>query len=130
MLEFKTMRIVCIALAMALMLWIAVPAATAHHSAAGQDFTKRVEVEGVVQLWEIVNPHGRVVLRVTDAKGTRDIHFETHSRNNVYRSGYRDGMVKAGDKIKVMIAPNRNGSDGGYIASFVTASGAKVGGGN
>jgi hypothetical protein len=121
------MKIVPLALAIILMAWTGVPAVTAHHSAAGQDFTKRVEVEGVVQSWEIVNPHGRVVLRVTDAKGTRDIEFETHSRNNVYRAGYRDGMVKPGDKIKLFIAPNRNGSDGGYIASFVTATGTKVG---
>jgi hypothetical protein len=101
--------------------------AVAHHSAAQQDFSKRVEVEGVVEFWELVNPHGKVVLRVTDAKGTRKIEYETHSRNNVYRAGYRDGMVKVGDKIKVNIAPNRDGSDGGYIASFVTSKGEKVG---
>jgi hypothetical protein len=127
MLELRNMRIAAIVLAMALMVGAGVPVATAHHSAAGQDFTKRVEVQGVVQSWEIVNPHGRVVLRVTDAKGTRDIEFETHSRNNVYRGGYRDGMVKPGDKVKLFIAPNRDGSDGGYIASFVTATGTKVG---
>ena len=101
--------------------------ATAHHSAAGQDFTKRVELQGVVKSWRIVNPHGRLVVEVTDAKGTRVIEFETHSRNNVYRAGYRDGMVKAGDKIKVFIAPNRDGSDGGYLVAFETAAGAKVG---
>jgi hypothetical protein len=102
-------------------------ATMAHHSAAAQDFGRRVEVEGVIKTWEIANPHGRVVLVVSDAKGTRDIEFETHSRNNVYRAGYRDGMLKAGDKIKVMIAPNRDGSDGGYITGFVTAKGEKVG---
>jgi hypothetical protein len=102
-------------------------AAAPHHSAAGQDFSKRVEIEGIVRKWELVNPHGVVILQVSDAKGTRNIEYETHSRNNVYRAGYRDGMVKVGDKIKVNIAPNRDGSDGGYIASFVTAKGEKVG---
>lgn len=102
-------------------------AAAPHHSAAAQDFSKRVEIEGVVRKWELVNPHGVVILQVSDAKGTRNIEYETHSRNNVYRAGYRDGMVKVGDKIKVNIAPNRDGSDGGYIASFVTAKGEKVG---
>jgi hypothetical protein len=63
---------------------------TAHHSAANQDFGKRVELEGVIKLWEIANPHGRVVLHVS-------------------------------------IAPNRDGSDGGYITGFVTAKGEKVG---
>src|SRR5688500_13499684 len=106
-------------------LWVT--GASAHHSAAAQDFGKRVEIEGVIKTWEIANPHGRVVLQVTDAKGTRDIEFETHSRNNIYRSGYRDGMVKAGEKIKISIAPSRDGSDGGYVTGFVTAKGEIVG---
>jgi hypothetical protein len=89
-----------------------------------------VTQEGVVKIWEIANPHGRVILRVTDQKGARDVEYETHSRNNVYRAGYRDGMVKAGDKVKISIAPNRDGSDGGYITGFTTAKGDKVGMGN
>jgi len=123
----RTMRIMCVALAGAVLLTMGVPGASAHHSAAAQDFTKRVEIEGVVKIWEIANPHGRVILQVSDAKGAREIEFETHSRNNVYRAGYRDGMIKAGDKIKLMIAPNRNGSDGGYVTGFVTAKGERVG---
>jgi hypothetical protein len=120
------MRKVRIALASLVLLGFGI-SANAHHSAANQDFGKRVELEGVIKLWEIANPHGRVILHVVDAKGTRDIEFETHSRNNVYRAGYRDGMVKGGDKIKVSIAPNRDGSEGGYITGFVTARGERVG---
>ena len=120
------MRTASIALAIFLIISIGMPA-TAHHSAAGQDFTKRVELQGVVKSWQIMNPHGKLVIQVTDAKGTRDVELETHSRNNVYRAGYRDGMVKAGDKIKVFVAPNRDGSDGGYLVAFETAAGDKVG---
>ena len=120
------MRTASIALAITLLISIGMPA-TAHHSAAAQDFTKRVELEGVVKSWQIMNPHGKLVIQVTDAKGSRAIELETHSRNNVYRAGYRDGMIKAGDKVKVFIAPNRDGSDGGYLVAFVTAAGEKVG---
>ena len=120
------MKTVSITLAILLMFATGIPA-MAHHSAAAQDFTKRVEVNGVVKSWRIMNPHGKLVIQVSDAKGTREIELETHSRNNVYRSGYRDGMVNAGDKIKVFIAPNRDGSDGGYVVAFETAAGAKVG---
>ena len=120
------MKTASIALAIAFIISIGMPA-TAHHSAANQDFSKRTEMQGVVKSWRIVNPHGKLVIQVTDAKGTRDIELETHSRNNVYRSGYRDGMVKAGDKIKVYLAPNRDGSDGGYLVAFETAAGEKIG---
>ena len=120
------MRTASITLAIALIIFIGMPA-TAHHSAAAQDFTKRVEMQGVVKSWEIMNPHGKLVIQYSDAKGTRAIEFETHSRNNVYRSGYRDGMIKAGDKIKVFVAPNRDGSDGGYLVAFETAAGERVG---
>src|SRR6185436_10929654 len=120
------MRTSSIALAVAFIISIGM-SATAHHSAAAQDFTKRVEMQGVVKSWQIMNPHGKLVIQVTDAKGSRAIELETHSRNNVYRAGYRDGMIKAGDKIKVYIAPNRDGSDGGYLVAFETAAGVKVG---
>ena len=40
---------------------------------------------------------------------------------------FHDGMVKAGDKIKVYVAPNRDGSDGGYLVAFETAAGEKIG---
>ena len=120
------MKIASFFLATILMMCISLPAA-AHHSAAAQDFNKSVEFDGVVKSWQIMNPHGKLVVRVTDAKGTRDIELETHSRNNVYRAGYRDGMVKAGDKIRVVIAPNRDGTDGGYLKAFTTAAGVKVG---
>jgi hypothetical protein len=121
------MRSLVIVLATAALLSVASIAAAAHHSASAQDFGRRVEVQGVIKVWEISNPHGRVILTVADAKGSRDIEFETHSRNNVYRAGYRDGMLKAGDKVTITIAPNRDGSDGGYIVAFVTAKGERVG---
>ena len=120
----NTVRLVIAGVALIVLL---VTSAMAHHSAAAQDFGRRVEIEGVIKVWEVANPHGRVIIEVTDAKGKRDIEYETHSRNNMYRSGYRDGMLKAGDKVKINIAPNRDGSDGGYITGFVTGKGEKVG---
>ena len=88
-------------LAIAVMLGAAGSTLTAHHSAAQFDFGKSVAVNGVVVKFLAINPHMRLVLRVTDAKGTRDIEFEGHSTNNMYRAGYRDKMIKVGDKITV-----------------------------
>ena len=98
--------------------------AAAHHSAACCDFTKSVPVNGIVKSIEVANPHIKLVLIVTDGDGhQKEIYFEGHSRNNVYRRGWRPGMVKAGDKITIHIAPKKSGEDGGYVQSWTTADG-------
>ena len=71
------------------------------------DFANSKAITGVVKKFIAINPHMQLVLRVTDAKGKRDIEFEGHSTNNMYRAGYRDNMIKVGDKITVYIAPLR-----------------------
>ena len=113
------------AIAALLMLWGS--PATAHHSAVQFDFTKTVAITGVVKKFEAINPHMRLVLHVKDAKGERDIEFEGHSTNNMYRAGYRDKMIKFGDTITVNVAPLKTGGDGGYVTAAVTASGQRFG---
>ena len=86
-----------------------------------------VAITGVVVKFIAINPHMQLVLRVSDAKGTRDIEFEGHSTNNMYRAGYRDSMIKLGDRITVYAAPLRSGADGGYVTAATTASGQRFG---
>ena len=100
-------------------------AASAHHSAAQFDFAQTVRIEGVVKEMRVANPHIALFLEVKDAKGTRVIEYEGHSRNNYFRSGWRDGMVKVGDKITLVAAPTRDGSDGGYALGVITADGTR-----
>ena len=114
-----------IAVAALVALWAT--AVSAHHSAQQFDFGRTVSIVGVVKRFQSINPHMRLVLAVSDAKGSRDIAFEGHSTNNMYRAGYRDGMIKVGDKITVMIAPLRDGSDGGYVTAALTADGRRFG---
>jgi hypothetical protein len=99
----------------------------AHHSAAQFDFSKSVAITGVVVRFVAINPHMRLVLRVTDVKGTREVEFEGHSTNNMYRAGYRDRMIKVGDTITVYAAPLRSGDDGGYVTAATTANGQRFG---
>ena len=101
-------------------------AASAHHSAIRFDLTIRDnEVTGIVKEFTPANPHTKIVLEVTDEKGTRDIEYEGHSRNNYFRSGWREGMVKPGDTITLIAAPTRDGSDGGYALGVITADGTR-----
>ena len=100
--------------------------ASAHHSAAQFDLTIRDNlVEGIVKLFEPANPHTRIILEISDEKGTRDVEFEGHSRNNYYRSGLRPGMVSVGDKVTLIAAPMRDGSDGGYVLGVILADGTQ-----
>ena len=100
--------------------------AFAHHSAARFDLTIRDnEVSGIVKEFEVANPHTKIVLEITDEKGTRDVEFEGHSRNNYYRSGWRVGMVEPGDRITLIAAPTRDGSDGGYALGVIAEDGTR-----
>ena len=64
--------------------------ALAHHSAIRFDLTIRDNmVSGIVKEFVPANPHTKIVLEITDDKGTRDVEFEGHSRNNYYRAGWK-----------------------------------------
>jgi hypothetical protein len=120
---FKT--VVAAAFASALALCAAV--ATAHHSAAQFDFAQRVTIEGVVKEFNVTNPHTWATVELTDDKrGTRVAEYEGHSASHFYRAGYTRGLVKPGDKIAILIAPRRDGEDGGFIQAF-TANGKTIG---
>ncbi len=99
--------------------------AWAHHSAAQYDFGQTVKLQGVVKELRIANPHTALFLEVKDAKGTRVVEFEGHSRNNVYRRGWRPEMVHPGDTISIEIAPLREGGDGGYVKNFILKDGTE-----
>ena len=100
--------------------------ASAHHSAAQFDFSKRITVEGTVERFEVKNPHAAAVIALKDAKGARTVEYEGHSASHFYRAGYTRDMVKVGDKIAILIAPRRDGEDGGFIQAF-TVNGKTVG---
>lgn len=101
--------------------------AFAHHSAAHFDFANPVTVTGVVKEARFANPHARIILAVEEEDGERDIEFEGHSRNNMYRQGFRPGMMTVGDTITLQIAPARDGSGGGYVTALITGDGEQIG---
>ena len=106
--------------------WVVSGASTvmAHHSAAPFDFNNRVTIEGIVKEIKIINPHSVFILEVTDDKrGTRDIEFEGMSASVFYRSGFIPSSAVPGDKIQITIAPRKDGEDGGFVSSMVSADG-------
>jgi len=99
----------------------------AHHSAVQFDFTKNVQYTGVVKEFAAINPHMRLVVDVKDDKGVHPVKFEGHSTNNMYRNGYRKGMINVGDTVTVSAAPLRNGDMGGYVIGVKLADGTFFG---
>lgn len=100
--------------------------ALAHHSGAQYDLTKRdMNWTGVLKEFRAINPHAHIVVEVKDAKGTRDIAFEGQSMSNMYRRGWRPGMLKIGDTITINAAPRKDGADGGFVLSITDADGQK-----
>ena len=121
--KLKTLLVAAFASVLALCAAVAM----AHHSAAQFDFAQRVTIEGVVKEFNVTNPHTWATVEITDDKrGTRDAQYEGHSASHFYRAGYTRGMVKVGDKISILIAPRRDGEDGGFIQAF-TANGKTIG---
>lgn len=110
-------------------LWCQFPyVSQAHHSGVDFDFSIRdASVTGVVKEFDVRNPHTRIVLELSDENGTRLAEYEGDSRGNWFRAGWRPGLVEVGDTITLNFAPRRDGTDGGFCRSFVTADGTIIG---
>ena len=89
-----------------------------HHAAAGIDRTKTVTVEGTVTQFKWANPHSWLEIEVPNQKGGMDLwNFEMTAPSFLVRAGWKSTLVKAGDKVKVVARPFKNGDPGGLFVS-------------
>ncbi len=104
-------------------------AATAwgHHSGAMFDAQKTVTLEGSVKTFQWSNPHCWIQLLVPTASGTVEWSIEMGSTTELYRSGWRPGTLKPGDKVTVAVHPVRDQSPGGAFVSAAGADGQPLG---
>ena len=88
------------------------PLAQAHHSAAVFYFVdKEITVEGVVKSYTLGNPHARIYMTVKGPNGEdQNWMAEGGSRTVLLRNGWTGDEVKAGDHIKIIGNPSRDGS--------------------
>lgn len=114
----------CVAL---LLLLGFVGTASAHHSFAMFDEQKTVALTGTVKVWEWTNPHSWLVLVTQDAQGNNiEWQIEGSSPNNFRRAGVSRDIVKAGDRVTVMIYPLKSGAHGGQFRGITTADGKTI----
>lgn len=85
--------------------------AQAHHSfAVFFDETKLTTIEGRVKAFRFTNPHGTIVLDVTDDAGrTREYRVETNAPVILQRRGWSRNSLKAGDIVSIDGWPARDG---------------------
>ena len=115
------------ALAAALSL-VSVPAALAHHSGAGFDSDKVVELTGTIKEFQFTNPHTWIQIVVEDAKGQKvEWSLEWGSPNNLGRQGIRPSTFPPGAKVTMRLRPMLNGAPAGAFVGAKFPDGKTVG---
>jgi hypothetical protein len=94
--------------------------AEAHHSIAGMyDGGREVRVEGVVTLFEFVNPHPFVTLTVRDGDGASQAwRLEMDNRRELTAIGMTAETLRTGDRLVVSGSPARREANRLYIRSL------------
>ena len=104
------MRFTAIALAVAAVVLLSVPA-WAHHSHVNYNTTEFTTVSGTITEVVWTNPHVWIYMDVTDAQGRpRMWAMEGGSVTSLMRGGWQRNSIKPGDKICVRCNRLRDGS--------------------
>lgn len=103
--------------------------AAAHHSFAVYfDPSKDVTITGKVTEFRFTNPHGTIVLDVTDAQGrVREWRAETNAPVVLQRRGWTRASVKAGDVLTIDGWASRDGKPYVRLRRAVHSDGRLVG---
>lgn len=99
----------------------------AHHSTANYDHVNKALVEGTVEKFKWTNPHSWIFMKVPNDKGgTDDWALECGSIAQLMQIGWTRDKVKTGDKVKIVAAIARDGSNRGEIETLITADGKEL----
>ncbi len=91
--------------------------ATAHHSYAMFDASRKITLHGTVRELQWTNPHCFLQVLVPTAGATVEWSVQMDSPQAAYRQGWRPGTLKPGDRISVVIHPTKDGSHSGRYVS-------------
>lgn len=103
-----------IALVMGLATSMSGSSVSAHHSVAAFDRNNPATLGGTVKQMKWTNPHTWIYLMVPDGKGgEQQWDLEGGAVNMVVRQGWTNKTLQGGMKIKLLIAPRKDGNPGG-----------------
>jgi hypothetical protein len=98
--------------------------AQAHHSFAMFDSEHQIKVKGEITRFDWTNPH--IYMFLTGGEAGKDVKawtIEGASPGILNRVGWKFNMLKAGDKVTMVIAPLRSGETGGLLKEIRLADG-------
>ncbi len=95
----------------------------AHHSAVMFDTTKPVTLHGTVKELQWVNPHCFLQLLAPTGGAPVEWSIELQSPSTLYRTGWRPGTLRRGDKVTIVIAPTKDGMHGGSLMVAIDVNG-------
>ena len=108
---------------------LAASSVAAHHSPVMFDRSVSKTLVGTVVQFTWTNPHSSIQLDVPNDNGGVDRWgVELGSPQSMARNGWRSNLLKAGDKVTVVVNPLKSGEFGGIFVSIVLADGRKLGG--
>lgn len=106
-----------------------VASAAAHHSPVMFDRTVTKTIVGTVVRFTWTNPHSAILLDVPNESGGVDRWgVELGSPQSMARNGWRSNIIKAGDKVTVVVNPLKSGEFGGIFVSLTLPDGRTLGG--
>jgi hypothetical protein len=99
-----------------------------HHSFVGfYDLSRIEEIEGRVQSVTWRNPHGSMIIEVTQPDGrTTDWQIETGSISVLRVRGFDRDVVQVGDRVRVAGEPSLRRENGMYARNVLLPSGQEV----
>jgi hypothetical protein len=98
--------------------------ASAHHSFAMFDRSKKITTTATVTQFQWTNPHSWIEVDIPNSSGGTD-HWslECNSPNNLSRQGWHSNSLKPGDKVTIMFWPLRSGEKGGLFIALTLPGG-------
>ena len=105
----------------------AIPA-IAHHSFAMFDAEKSKTLEGTVKEFQWTNPHSWILMTVNNAEGKPEQWaIEMGGPGGLARQGWVPKTLTPGMKIKTVIHPLRDGTNGGQFMAVTLPDGTQLG---
>jgi Family of unknown function (DUF6152) len=100
----------------------------AHHSFAMYDRSTELNLEGVVREFQWTSPHAWIQVLVPDGfGGNKEWSVECGAPGMLARTGWNSHMLKAGDKVVLVVHPLRTGGPSASLVKVTLADGRILG---